>query len=127
VRGEVKAEGTVPKDVDEYIAGFPQQVQERMQEIRATIRETAPGAEESISYKMPTYKIKGERLIYFAAYKNHIALYPAPAGVKGFEADMALYGRARSTLGFPNDKPLPYELIRRVVRWRMETVSAEGA
>jgi uncharacterized protein YdhG (YjbR/CyaY superfamily) len=79
----VRNEQTAPKTIDEYIAGFPQDVQETLQKIRATIREAAPDAEEKIAYQIPTFLLKGN-LVYFAAFKKHIGFYPAPTGIEEF-------------------------------------------
>jgi len=109
-----------PRSIDEYIAGFPDEVQGLLQEVRGVIRETAPEAEETISYGIPTFTLNGRYLIYFAAYKTHLSLYPAPVGVQEFEADMAAYRSGRGTLRFPYDRPVPFELIRRIVKFRVK-------
>lgn len=116
----MKNEQTVARDIDEYIAGFPKDVQEILQKIRRTIRKAAPQAEETISYKMPTFNLNGNYLIYFAAYKKHIALYPAPVGVPEFEEEIAPYASGKGTLQFPLNKPLPYNLITRIVKFRVK-------
>lgn len=115
-----------PKNIDEYIAGFPNDVQAIMQQIRATIREAAPDAEETISYQIPTFKLNGRYLIYFAAYKKHIGLYPAPRGVAEFEEAVSMYGAGKGTLRFPLDKPLPFELIAKVVNYRAAEIRAKA-
>lgn len=76
---------TAPKDIDEYIAGFPSDVQKMLKKIRMTIRKAAPDAEETISYQIPTFTLRGKYLVYFAAYKKHIGLYPAPRGIEKFK------------------------------------------
>lgn len=113
----MKTSPPTPRTIDEYIAGFPKDVQEILQKIRNTIREAAPGAEETISYKMPTFRLNGHYLVYFAAHKKHVGFYPAPTGVAEFEKDLALYGAGRGTLQFPFDHPIPFDLIRRVVKF----------
>jgi len=105
------------KDIDEYIAGFPKDVQKILKKIRATIKKAAPKAEEAISYQIPTFNFHGY-LIYFAAYKNHIGVYPAPRGVEGFKKDLARYGAGKGTLRFPLDEPVPYDLITKIVEFR---------
>src|ERR671922_2464426 len=110
----MKTKLTTPRDIDEYIAGFPPDVQDILQKIRMTIRKAAPQAEETISYKIPTFNLKGHYLIYFAAYKKHIALYPAPIGVPEFEEEIAPYASGKGTLQFPLDKPIPYKLITKI-------------
>jgi uncharacterized protein YdhG (YjbR/CyaY superfamily) len=97
---------TAPQDVDEYIAGFPDDVQEILEKIRMTIREAAPDAEETIKYQMPTFTLKGN-LVSFAAYKKHIGLYPAPAGNEKFRKELSVYKAAKSSVRFPLDQPIP--------------------
>jgi len=109
---------TAPTNIDEYIAQFPPDVQEILQELRATIRAAAPEAEEAISYQMPTFKLKGY-LVYFAAYKNHIGFYPAPRGIEAFKEELSAYKGGKGTVQFPIDKPLPQELISKIVRYRV--------
>jgi uncharacterized protein YdhG (YjbR/CyaY superfamily) len=108
-----------PRDVDAYIAGFPAEVQEKLQGIRAIIREAAPEAEETIKYKMPTYILKGN-LVFFAGYKKFISLYPAPQGGAEFNKSVAVYRAEKSTLQFPLDEPIPYGLIAEIVRFRVK-------
>jgi uncharacterized protein YdhG (YjbR/CyaY superfamily) len=104
--------------VDEYIALFPPEVQQILSRIRAIIRETAPQATESISYKIPAYHLDGV-LVYFAAYKNHVSIYPAPNGVEALQEEIAPYLSSKATLKFPLNRPIPYELIRKVVQFRV--------
>ena len=110
---------TKPIDVDAYIAGFPEETQKILQQIRAIIREVAPDADELISYGMPAYKLKGP-LVYFAAYKNHIGFYPTPSGVTPFEKELSIYKRAKGSAQFPLNKPMPLELITKIVQFRVE-------
>jgi uncharacterized protein YdhG (YjbR/CyaY superfamily) len=110
---------TAPKNIDEYIAAFPNDVQEILEQIRMTIRTAAPDAEETISYQMPTFMLRGKYLVYFAAYKKHIGLYPAPTGIAEFEEELSLYGAGKGTLRFPLDKPIPLDLIARIVKFRI--------
>jgi uncharacterized protein YdhG (YjbR/CyaY superfamily) len=100
--------------IDEYIAGFPPGTQELLRKVRLTIRAAVPDAEETISYQIPTLKVEGRHVIYFAGWKNHISVYPIPAGDKAFEDEVAPYRAAKGTLKFPLTKPIPYELIGRV-------------
>ncbi len=109
---------TTPKDIDEYIAGFPEDIQELLAKVRATIREAAPEAQETIKYGMPTFTLKGN-LVSFAGYKRHIGLYPVPAGSDAFNRQMAAYKAEKSSARFPFDKPIPYELIDELVRYRV--------
>jgi uncharacterized protein YdhG (YjbR/CyaY superfamily) len=105
------------KNIDKYVKGFPEDVQQILQEIRTTIRKAAPNAEETISYRMPTFTLKG-LLVSFAAYKKHIGLYPAPRGSEKFNRELSRYRAARSTVRFPLDKPVPFQLIRQIVKLR---------
>ena len=107
-----------PNTIDEYIADFPSEVQEILQKVRATIKKAAPDAEETISYKIPTFNLKGRYLIYFAGYKKHISLYPAPMGNPEFAEDIAPFASGKGTLKFPLDKPIPYKLIKKIVKFR---------
>ncbi len=105
--------------VDEYIAGFPQDVQEILNELRAVIKTAAPQAEEKISYQMPAYSLNGN-LVYFAAYKNHIGFYPTPSGIEHFKKELAGYQISKGTVRFPLNKPIPFDLVRRMVSFRVE-------
>ena len=126
----MRANQTTPKNIDEYIAGFPSNVQEILEKIRMTIRKAAPGAEETISYQIPTFTLKGKYLVYFAAYKKHIGLYPAPRGVEKFEKELSAYEGGKGTVRFPFDKPIPFGLISRIVKFRvkqnLERAEAKG-
>jgi uncharacterized protein YdhG (YjbR/CyaY superfamily) len=117
-RDIVKTKPTAPQNIDEYIAAFPNDVQMILEEVRLTIRKAAPAAEETMSYQMPTFTLKGKYLVWFAAFKKHIGFYPAPVGVEEFKAALSLYGAAKSTLKFPLDQPIPYDLIRKIVKFR---------
>lgn len=121
---------TAPKDIDEYIAGFPIDVQERLEKIRKTIRKAVPDAEETISYQIPTFTLKGKYLVYFAAFKKHIGLYPAPRGNEKFKKELSVYEGGKGTVRFPLDKPIPFGLIERIVKFRvkenLERAKAKG-
>jgi len=109
-----------PKTIDEYIAGFPKDVQEILEKIRVTIRKAAPDAEETISYAIPTFTLKGKYLIYFAGYKKHIGVYPVPAGGAELNEELSVYQTGKGTLQFPLDKPIPYDLISKIVKLRVK-------
>lgn len=109
----------VPASIDEYIAGFPEEVQQVLRQIRATIRDAAPDAEETISYQIPTFTLHGRYLIYFAGFKKHVSVYPAPVANPEFAEEMAVYGSGRGTAKFPLGKPIPFDLITRMVQFRM--------
>jgi uncharacterized protein YdhG (YjbR/CyaY superfamily) len=108
----------VPKNIDEYIAKFPIEVQEKLQKIRKIVRDAAPEATEKISYQMPTFYLNGN-LVHFAAYKKHIGFYPTPSGITSFDEELAPYKRAKGSVIFPLDKPIPYDLIDKIVRFRV--------
>jgi uncharacterized protein YdhG (YjbR/CyaY superfamily) len=104
--------------IDEYIAGCPPEIQSILEKIRRTIRAAAPEAEEKISYQMPTFFLKGN-LVHFAAFKHHIGFYPTSTGIEEFRDDLARYKGSKGAVQFPLDKPVPYELIGRIVRFRV--------
>ncbi len=104
--------------IDEYIAEFPADVQVRLADMRTTIRDAAPEAEEIISYQMPTFRLKGN-LVHFAGYKGHIGFYPAPSGIEAFKDELAGYKGAKGSVQFPLDQPLPLDLVRRIVQFRV--------
>lgn len=104
--------------IDEYIASFPKTVQQVMEQLRVTIKVAAPEAEEEISYNMPTFTLNGVYLVYFAGWKNHIAFYGAPRGKAEFKEDLSAYETGKGTLQFPFDKPLPLDLITKIVKFR---------
>lgn len=106
--------------VDDYIAGFPEDIQKQLKRIRAVIRAAAPDAREKISYKIAGYELNGRNLVYFAGWKKHISLYPIPAGDEAFEKEISRYVDGRGTLKFPLDEPLPLKLIERVVNLHVE-------
>lgn len=108
-----------PVSIDEYIAGFPKETQKVLEQVRAIIKNTAPDTEETISYAIPTFTMNKKYLIYFAGYKNHLSLYPAPTGNAYFEKEIKPYRSGKGTVQFPLDKPLPIDLIKRIVKYRM--------
>jgi uncharacterized protein YdhG (YjbR/CyaY superfamily) len=105
--------------IDEYINAFEGEVKSILQKIRNTVREVAPEATEFINYGIPTFKQSGN-LVHFAAYKNHIGFYPSPSGMEEFKKEVALYKTGKGTMQFPLDKPIPYDLISEIVRFRVE-------
>jgi uncharacterized protein YdhG (YjbR/CyaY superfamily) len=111
--------------IDEYIAGFPAEVQEILQRVRSTIREAAPDAEEVISYRMPAFK-QGGILVYIGAFKSHIGLYP-PVSDPELQRESARYAGEKGNLRFPYAEPIPYELIRRIVRQRVDAQMSKAA
>jgi uncharacterized protein YdhG (YjbR/CyaY superfamily) len=115
--------------IDEYIEAFPQETQKILKEIRATIKAAAPQAEEKISYQMPTFFLNGN-LVHFAAFKNHIGLYPTPSGTEAFKEEIVQYKSAKGSIQLPLDEPMPLELISRIVKFRvtenLQKVKAKG-
>ncbi len=109
-------------DVDCYIAQFPEHVQIILEKIRGVIRSAAPSAEESISYGMPAYKLRKKPLVYFAGYEKHIGLYATPTGHEAFKVELAAYKQGKGSVRFPLDLPIPFDLIRRIVEWRVAKI-----
>lgn len=110
---------TTATNVDEYIADFPEEVQHKLQQIRDTIKRAAPEAEETIKYAIPAYNFKG-KLVYFAAFKNHIGFYATPTGNEAFAKDLSGYKIGKGSIQFPLNNPMPLELINRIVKFRVE-------
>ncbi len=105
-------------EIDNYIAGLPEEIQQRLNQIRDVIRRAAPDATEKISYMMPTFYLNGN-LVHFAAFKNHIGLYPAPSGVAAFQKELSVYKNAKGSVQFPHNQPLPLDLISEIVKFRV--------
>jgi uncharacterized protein YdhG (YjbR/CyaY superfamily) len=103
--------------MDEYIKTFPEDVQEILEKMRRTIRKAAPEAEEAISYQMPTFKLNGN-LVYFVAFKKHIGFFPTARGIEAFKKELSTYKTSRGTVQFPLEKPIPYDLVTRIVLFR---------
>jgi uncharacterized protein YdhG (YjbR/CyaY superfamily) len=110
---------TKAKDIDEYIAGFPEDVREILQQVRTTIKKAAPAAKETISYAIPTFTLHGN-LVHFAAFKNHIGFYPAPVGIEEFEKELSAYKGGKGSVQFPLDQPMPLSLISKIVKFRVK-------
>ncbi|HEV7241637.1 MAG TPA: DUF1801 domain-containing protein [Thermoanaerobaculia bacterium] len=118
--------GSAPKTIDEYIAGFPKDVQKLLQQVRKTIQKAAPDAEEAIKYQIPTFTLNGGNLVHFAAYKEHIGFYPAPRAIEEFKDELGAYAGAKGTVRFPLDKPIPLDLIGRMVKFRVGKSSGKA-
>ncbi|HCY41501.1 MAG TPA: hypothetical protein DHV48_09125 [Prolixibacteraceae bacterium] len=108
-----------PSTADEYIAGFTGDIQTILNQVRATIKQAAPDAEESMSYGMPAYKLKGKPLVYFAGFKNHIGFYATPSGHTEFARELSKYKQGKGSVQFPIDQPMPLELISLIVQFRV--------
>ena len=107
------------KTIDNYISTFPNNIKYILEELRAVIKASAPNAEEKISYQIPTFALKGN-LVHFAAYKNHIGFYPTSSGIQAFKKELSIYEVSKGTIRFPIDKPLPYNLISNIVKFRVK-------
>ena len=108
-----------PADVPAYIASFPPATRKLLRQLRSLIQKSVPGAEEKISYGMPGYKHFG-MFAYFAGYKNHVGFYPGPRAIEAFQSRLARYKTSKGTVQFPLDKPMPYDLIARIVQFRVK-------
>ena len=116
---DMKTTQAIPRNIDEYIAGFPSNVQAILEKIRTTIRKVAPDAEEKISYQMACFTLKGN-LVYFAAFKKHIGFYPTSTGIEQFKSELSIYKGGKGSVQFPLDKPIPYALITKIVKFRVK-------
>jgi uncharacterized protein YdhG (YjbR/CyaY superfamily) len=105
--------------MEDYISTFPKEVQDILEKLRNTIRTSAPEAEETINYQIPTFKLNGN-LVHFAAYKNHIGFYPTPSGIEAFKKELSPYEVAKGSVKFPINKPLPFDLVRRIIEYRVK-------
>lgn len=113
--------------IDAYIAGFPAATQEALQAMRALIREAAPEATETISYAMPTFDLNGRHLVHFAGFARHVGFYPVPTGIEAFKAELAAFKTGKGSVQFPLDQPLPVDLIRRIVAFRVRELAGRDA
>jgi len=113
------------RSVDEYIAEFPPHTQMVLEELRALVRATAPGAVETISYAIPTFDLKGRHLVHFAAYARHVGFYPGAGGIAAFKEELTSYKSAKGSVQFPLGRPLPTDLIRRMVEFRVAESTAK--
>jgi uncharacterized protein YdhG (YjbR/CyaY superfamily) len=110
--------------IDEYIQGFPDNVQDKLRELRQLIHEIAPEAQEKISYRIPTFYLNGN-LVHFAAFAKHIGFYPTSSGISKFKSELSRYKTSKGTVQFPIEEPLPVELIRNIVRYRVQENTAK--
>lgn len=114
----MKIKRAVAKDIDKYIGGFPNDIQAILEKIRIAIRKAAPSAEEKIGYGIPTFTLNGN-LVHFAAFKKHIGFYPTPSGIEKFKQELSVYEGAKGSVQFPIDKPIPFGLISKIVKFRV--------
>ena len=113
------------KTINEYIAAHPKNVRILLETMRKAIRRSAPGAEETISYQMPAFRLNGI-LVYFAAFKNHIGFYPTASAVDAFKAELSAFETSKGTIRFPVDKPIPVALVERIVKYRVKEVNEKA-
>ncbi len=109
--------------VDEYIGSYPKELQVLLEKLRVTIKKVAPAAVESMSYGMPGYKLNNKPLVYFGGFKNHIGFFPTPNGMEQFDKELAPYKTGKGTAQFPLDKPIPYDLVTKIVEYRVKIQS----
>jgi len=121
------AERSTARFIDEYIAEFPPEVRAVLEQVRALIHATAPEAVETISYAMPTFDLRGKHLVYFAAFAHHIGFYPTGSGTAAFKDEITSYKSAKGSIQFPLDQPMPTDLIRRIVEFRVSEVERKTA
>ena len=107
------------RNIDEFIAGYPEDVQKVLKKVRAAIKKAAPRAEETINYGIPTFTLEGN-LVHFSAFKKHIGFYPTPSGIEKFKKELSPYEGAKGSVKFPLDQPIPYDLITKIVKFRAE-------
>ncbi|ETT80971.1 hypothetical protein C176_19689 [Viridibacillus arenosi FSL R5-213] len=117
MKGEIMEGNNKSNSIDEYILQFPHEVQEKLKTIRKVIKDAVPEAEEKISYQMPTFALHGN-LVHFAAYKKHIGFYPTSSGIVAFEHELSDYKSSKGAVQFPLEKPIPYELVSEIVKFR---------
>lgn len=113
-------EKNAPKTIDEYISGFPDEIQQILETLRATIRAAAPEAVETISYLIPTYTLNGKNLVHFAAFKNHIGFYPGPGGIRAFAGALSAFASSKGTVRFPINQALPLDTVAGIVKFRVQ-------
>ena len=122
----MKSNQPIPRNVDEYIAAFPDEVQEILEKIRATIAKAAPGANEAIKYRLPTF-VRNGNLVHFGAFQNHIGFYAMPTGHGKFRNELSAYESGKGSVQFPLDKPIPFRLISKIVKFRVKENIARAA
>jgi len=113
--------------VDDYIDSCPESARERLNQLRRTIREEAPDADEVISYGIATFDQNGRHIVHFAGYQNHVGLYPTPRGIAAFDQELSAYPQGKGSVQFPHDRPLPLDLIRRIVSHQVAQVLSKPA
>jgi uncharacterized protein YdhG (YjbR/CyaY superfamily) len=112
--------------IDQFIAKYTPEIQTILQKIRALIQKSAPGAEEAMSYGIPTFKLNGKNLVHFSAFKEHIGFYPTPSGIEKFKKELSTYEWAKGSVKFPLNKPIPYALIGKITQFRVKEVMGQA-
>jgi uncharacterized protein YdhG (YjbR/CyaY superfamily) len=120
------ASRSTANSIDEYIAGFPPETRQVLQEMRALVKAAAPEATETMSYAIPTFDLNGRHLVHFAGYPRHIGFYPVPTGIEAFKEELKPYKQGRGSVQFPLGRPMPMDLIRRIVEFRVEENSGKA-
>ena len=118
-----KMEQANTNPIDKYIMQFPPPIQEILFHIKKIIQQAAPTAEETLSYQIPTFKLKKKNLVHFAAFKKHIGFYPTPEGIEQFKEELSKYKNSKGSIQFQLDEPIPYELIQKIVEFRIKTLA----
>jgi uncharacterized protein YdhG (YjbR/CyaY superfamily) len=113
-------------NIDEFIAGFPAEVQDILRKFRQLIGDLAPGAVEAMAYGMPTFRLKGKNLVHFSTFTNHIGFYPTPSGVVTFEKELVGYKTSKGAIQFPMNRPIPYDLVEKIVKFRVAEVNSQA-
>ncbi len=121
------ANRSTAKSIDEYIAEFPPETRKVLEEMRALIRASVPGAAEKMSYAIPTFDLNGKHLVHFAGFKNHIGFYPTESGIEAFKEELKIYKSGRGSVQFPLDRPMPTDLIRRIVEFRVQESTGKAS
>ena len=112
--------------IDEYIRTFPGEVRRELEKMKKTIQEAAPDATEAIRYQMPTFRLNGKNLVHFAAFRHHIGFYPIPSGIEAFKKELSVYKQGKGSVQFPLDRPVPYELVKKIVKFRVAETMKES-
>jgi len=121
------ATDSTPNPIDAYIAEFPPETRQVLEALRALIRESAPAATETMSYSIPTFDLKGKHLVHFAGFKSHIGFYPTPSGIAAFKGELEPYKNAKGSVQFPLGQPMPLDLIRRMVEFRVQEATGKAS
>ena len=116
---------TTPASIDEYIALFPDEIKVLLRKMRRTIQDAAPDAVEAIQYQMPAFQLHGKNLVFFAAFAHHIGFYPIPSGIAAFKKELSGYKQGKGSVQFPLDEPIPFDLVRKIVLYRVQEMEAK--